>query len=317
MEHARKQKVPKETITLSDTAALEEFDQKTTLFNTMTKSKSFNKSPKYRALYHALIESILEDEDTMDKGVDDELKKRKPNNANKDEGPSARSDRGLNRKRTSKGTKTSKKTSTSKDYSRGKSQATPSKSSKSGKSIKDQVVEPISVQDSDNAEHDDAELDNTDMLMDLSEDLGKTDEQPNNETVPKNDWYKKLSDTSPDPEWNKGKLVDNGPEQSWLNDLAKATKPPLTFDELMYTLTDFSAFAMNCLKIDNLIKEHLVGPVYNLLKGTCKTYVELDYTMEECYRALSEKLYWNNPEGHSCLYDLTKPLPMQMLGSQI
>ncbi|GKC80864.1 hypothetical protein Tco_1131638, partial [Tanacetum coccineum] len=100
--------------------------------------------------------------------------------------------------------------------------------------------------------------------------------------------------------------------QSWLNDLAKDTKPPLTFDDLMHTPTDFSAFAMNHLKIDTLTKEHLVGPVYNLLKGTCKSYVELDYTMEECYRALSEQLDWNNPEGHRCPYDLTKPLPMQM-----
>nr|GEV90561.1 hypothetical protein [Tanacetum cinerariifolium] len=49
MEHARNQQVPKETITLSDTNALEEFDHKTTLFETKTKSKSFNKSPKHRA----------------------------------------------------------------------------------------------------------------------------------------------------------------------------------------------------------------------------------------------------------------------------
>ncbi|GKD48202.1 hypothetical protein Tco_1277178, partial [Tanacetum coccineum] len=46
MDHARKQQVPKATITSSDTTALEEFDQKTTLFETMTKSKSFNKSLK-------------------------------------------------------------------------------------------------------------------------------------------------------------------------------------------------------------------------------------------------------------------------------
>ncbi|GKE96490.1 hypothetical protein Tco_1581345 [Tanacetum coccineum] len=78
MEHARKKQVPKETITSSDTVVLENFDQKTTLFNTMTKSKSFNKSPKNRALYHALMESIFQDEDAMDKGVADELKKRKP-----------------------------------------------------------------------------------------------------------------------------------------------------------------------------------------------------------------------------------------------
>ncbi|GKB30015.1 hypothetical protein Tco_0869416 [Tanacetum coccineum] len=92
MEHARKQQVPKETITLSDTTALEDFDLKTTLFETMTKSKSFIKSPKQRALYHALMESILEDEDAMAEGVAKKLKKRKSDDADKDEGPSAGSD---------------------------------------------------------------------------------------------------------------------------------------------------------------------------------------------------------------------------------
>ncbi|GKG48908.1 hypothetical protein Tco_0513055, partial [Tanacetum coccineum] len=109
------------TITSFDTAVLEEFDQKTTLFNLMTKSKSFNKCPKHRALYHALMESILEDEDAIDKDVADELKKRKPDNADNDEGPFARSDRGLKRQRTRKGTKTFKKASTSKDSFKGKS----------------------------------------------------------------------------------------------------------------------------------------------------------------------------------------------------
>nr|GEV61112.1 hypothetical protein [Tanacetum cinerariifolium] len=160
MKHTRKQQVPKETITSFDTAALKEFNQKTTLFNTMTKSKSFNKSPKHRALYHALMESILKDEDTIDKGVADELKKRKLDDVDKDEGPTAGSDRRLNRKRTSKGTKTLKKTSAIKDSYKGKSHVTSSKSSKSGKSTKDQVVKPISMQDSENAEHDDAEYAN-------------------------------------------------------------------------------------------------------------------------------------------------------------
>ncbi|GJY53969.1 hypothetical protein Tco_0445633 [Tanacetum coccineum] len=91
--------------------------------------------------------------------------------------------------------------SATKDSSKGKSSSTSSKSSKSGKSAKDQVIEPISVQDTDNTEHDDAELDNTDMPMDYEEDLGKTNEQPNNEVLPKNDWYKKFrSYTPPDPE---------------------------------------------------------------------------------------------------------------------
>nr|GFB87183.1 hypothetical protein [Tanacetum cinerariifolium] len=79
MEHARKQRVPKETITSSDTTALAEFDQITTLFETVTKSKSFNKSLKQRALYQALVELILKDGDVMNEGLADKLKKMKPN----------------------------------------------------------------------------------------------------------------------------------------------------------------------------------------------------------------------------------------------
>ncbi|GKF07293.1 hypothetical protein Tco_0041517 [Tanacetum coccineum] len=69
MEHATKQQESKYTITSSNNTALKECDQKRTLFKTMTKSKSFDRNPKHRALYHALMESILEDEDAMDKGV--------------------------------------------------------------------------------------------------------------------------------------------------------------------------------------------------------------------------------------------------------
>ncbi|GJX20342.1 hypothetical protein Tco_0223019 [Tanacetum coccineum] len=199
--------------------------------------------------------------------------------ADKDEGPSPGSDQGLKRQRTSKENDTSKKTSATKYSSKGKSPTISSKSSKSSKSAKDQVEEPIFVQD----------FDYDDMPRDQGEVLGKTVVQPNDEAVHKNDWYKKSSsDTSHDPEWNEGKSVDDEPEQSWLNDMAKVTKPPLTFDELMHTPIDFSAFVMNRLKIDNLTKEILVGLAYNLLKGTCKSFVELDYTMEECYHALSE-----------------------------
>ncbi|GJX46133.1 hypothetical protein Tco_0271323 [Tanacetum coccineum] len=75
----------------------------------MTKSKSFNKSLKQRALYHALMESILEEEDAMDEEVVNKLKKRKSDDADKDEGPSARLDRGLKRRKTSKDIEHSKK----------------------------------------------------------------------------------------------------------------------------------------------------------------------------------------------------------------
>ncbi|GJU68487.1 hypothetical protein Tco_1254746 [Tanacetum coccineum] len=79
--------------------------------------------------------------------------------------------------------------------------------------------------------------------------------------------------------------------------MLSAVKDPLTFDELMATPIDFSKFAMNRLKIDKLTKAHLVRPVYNILNDTCQSSIELEYNMEECYKALSDQLNWNNPEG--------------------
>ncbi|GJU88166.1 hypothetical protein Tco_1300589 [Tanacetum coccineum] len=162
MEHERKQQDPKETITLSDTSALEEFNQK---------------------------------QDDLDK----------------DEGPSAGSDRGLKRQKINK-------------------DAEPSKKAK--------------------------------------------------------------------------------PPKKWISIIAQVEKPPLTFNELMSTTIDFSAYVMNNLKIDNLTQEHLVGPAFNLLKGTCKSQVELEYHFEECYKVVTNRLDWNNPEGQEYPFDLRKPPPL-------
>nr|GEY41355.1 hypothetical protein [Tanacetum cinerariifolium] len=96
----------------------------------MTKTKSFNKNTNHKALYHALMESILEDEDVIDKGVVDRLKKRKADDADRDEGPPARPDQGLKRKKTSKDTKPSKKAK-SIGTSKGITKSQPKSTSKS------------------------------------------------------------------------------------------------------------------------------------------------------------------------------------------
>ncbi|GKA31074.1 hypothetical protein Tco_0717379 [Tanacetum coccineum] len=79
--------------------------------------------------------------------------------------------------------------------------------------------------------------------------------------------------------------IVNEIEQTWFNDLESAQKDPITFDELMATPIDFSKFAKNRLKLENITKVDLVGPVYNLLKGTC--------------------------QSDRCPFDLTKPLPLK------
>nr|GEX59496.1 integrase, catalytic region, zinc finger, CCHC-type, peptidase aspartic, catalytic [Tanacetum cinerariifolium] len=165
-----------------------------------------------RALYRALMESILEDEDAIDKFVVDKSKKRKLDDGDRDEGPPAGPNQGLKRKKTGKETEPSK---------RAKSTGTSKGTTKS---------QPKSA------------------------DTGNTDEPPVVNVDPK-DWFKKLErPPTPVPEWNE------------------------------------------C-------------PTYKLLKGTCRNYVELEYNMEECYKALPDQLDWNNPENDRYPFDLSKLLP--------
>ncbi|GJT20870.1 hypothetical protein Tco_0890807 [Tanacetum coccineum] len=195
----------------------------------------------------------------------------------KDKDHSARPTLGKKTKRIrTKEYESSKKSSTSK----GNSSPKTSKSDKPVHAEESGVV-PIEEVIMD-ATNDNVVID-VDQLQDDSE--PKTDKDPNN------DWFKQPSrPPTLDPEWNKGKAVDDSQEHTWFSDLPSAEKGPLAFDELMATPIDFSKFTTNRLKIDKLTKAHLVGPVYNLLKGTCQSSIELEYNMEECYKALSDQL---------------------------
>ncbi|GJZ23002.1 hypothetical protein Tco_0560461, partial [Tanacetum coccineum] len=64
------------------------------------------------------------------------------------------------------------------------------------------------------------------------------------------------------------------------------------------------------LKVDTLTPELLTGPTFELMKGSCKSLVELEYLFEEVYKATTDQLDWNNPEGQQYPHDLRKPLPL-------
>ncbi|GKD55252.1 hypothetical protein Tco_1288639 [Tanacetum coccineum] len=141
------------------------------------------KKTKHKALYHALMEFILEDEDAMDKGVADKLKNRKPNDVDRDEGPPAGSDQGLKRKKTSKETK-------------------PSKKAKSNGTSKSTQAEEIVFEAGD-----------THGPQNQGDDMGNTDEPPVVSTNPK-EWFKKPKrPPTPYLEWNECKTIDNKPTQ--------------------------------------------------------------------------------------------------------
>nr|GEU99265.1 putative reverse transcriptase domain-containing protein [Tanacetum cinerariifolium] len=94
------------------------------------------------------------------------------------------------------------------------------------------------------------------------------------------------------------------------SDLAMQANSRTSFNELMDTPVDFLAFLMNRLKVDTLTPELLASPTYELMKGSCKSLVELEFFLEEVYKATTDQLDWNNPEGQQYPHDLLKPLPL-------
>ncbi|GJS78884.1 hypothetical protein Tco_0728765 [Tanacetum coccineum] len=86
-----------------------------------------------------------------------------------------------------------------------------------------------------------------------------------------------------DPDWNEGKTPQQGPTQSWLMTLASSADKPASIQTFQRHISN---------------------------------YAELEYDFEECYKALLEKLDWNNPEGGDYPFDLTKPLPLVMNGNR-
>ncbi|GKA43753.1 hypothetical protein Tco_0736477, partial [Tanacetum coccineum] len=125
------------------------------------------------------------------------------------------------------------------------------------------------------------EVGDSDMPQDQEENLGNDNEEPKEKVASKHDWFTKpLQPQEPtDPDWNVDKTPLQGQNQSWLMTLASsADKSSKTFDELMNTIIDFF----------------------------------LEYDFEECYKSLSEKIDWENPEGGDYPFNLTKPLPLVM-----
>ncbi|GJY66350.1 hypothetical protein Tco_0468588 [Tanacetum coccineum] len=266
------------------------------LLDNLEKIKSYRAAEQHRDLYDALIKSYQLDKDLFDSYGKTYSLKRCHEDKDKDEDPPAGSDQGLTKRKISKDVEPSRG-SKSKESKSSSSKGSKSQSKSSGMSA--QAEEPV------------FETADTDIPQDQGDNLGNTEDQPNVEEASKHDWFKKPErPLTPDHDWNAGKQIDFRPHQTWISKMAKAGKPPTTFDELMSTPIDFSAYVLHNLKIESLTQEHLVGPAFNLLKGTCKSQVELEIHFEECYKAVTDKLDWTNPEGHEYPFDLSKPLPL-------
>nr|GEV32946.1 putative reverse transcriptase domain-containing protein [Tanacetum cinerariifolium] len=157
-----------------------------------------------------------------------------------------------------------------------------SKKSKSSSSSKGTQSQHKSSSKSTQAKELELKVADTKMHQDQGNESGHIDDQPNNEAAPMHDWFQKLNKPlTPDRAWNKSESVDFRTPQKWISTVAKECykerQPPRTFNELTGTHIDFLAYLMNRLKIDNLTQEILVRPAFNLLKGTCKSFTELEY----------------------------------------
>nr|GFA47110.1 hypothetical protein [Tanacetum cinerariifolium] len=140
--------------------------------------------------------------------------------------------------------------------------------------------------------------------------LGAED-QPIVQTSQHPEWFSQpRKPLTSDRDWNKTLLAVQGSAQTWISELAKQADSRSSFNELLDTPIDFSNFIMNRLCVDTLTPEFLAGPTYELMRGSCTSLTELEYHLEEVYKATMDQLDWVNSEGQQYLHNLLQPLPL-------
>ncbi|GJU17265.1 hypothetical protein Tco_1145231 [Tanacetum coccineum] len=112
------------------------------------------------------------------------------------------------------------------------------------------------------------------------------------------------------------KIVEERPVQSWINELVDAEEEPEDHEYKYGSVTLFGKLVKKIFKKDKITKEDVDGPSFELLKGTCKNSIELEYNIYQSSLALTDRIDWINPEGDRFHQDLSKPLPLTPLGKK-
>ncbi|GJW41912.1 retrovirus-related pol polyprotein from transposon TNT 1-94 [Tanacetum coccineum] len=299
-ENMRKiiKKQVKEKTSHAVAANLSELELKKILIDKIENNKSIDRSIQQKTLYKALVDAYETDKDILETYGETITFKRHQDDEDEDEEPSTVSNRGSKRRRARKEPKSTsapkEKISKSTDKSK---EGSKSHYTSTGKSP--QAEEPI---------HADKDLEEP---AHQEFDTGFTEDQPVDAITQHPDWFQKpTKPPTPDRDWNKTLPAKHGPVQPWISTFARNEHPLESFNELMDTPLDFSAFVMNRLKVDTLTPELLAGPKYELMKGSCKSLVEREYFLEEVCKATTDQLDWNNPKGQQYPHDLRKPLPL-------
>ncbi|GJX80214.1 hypothetical protein Tco_0328363 [Tanacetum coccineum] len=291
-------KIVKEQTSQAIAANLSELELKKILIYKMESNKTINISDEQKNLYKALFDAYESDKLILDTYGDTISFKRCRDDEDKDEEPSVGSNRGSKRRRAGKEPES---TSAPKDKT----------SKTTGKSFEGSKSHHKSADKSAQAEEPMHIVEDLEELVHQEFVPGDTEDIPDEETSQLPDWFQKPEKPPTlDRDWNKTLPAAHGPVQPWLSTLAQKEDTRESFNKLMDTPLDFSTFVMNRLKVDTLTPELLAGPTFKLMKGSCKSLVELEYFFEEVYKATTDQLDWNNPEGQQYPHDLRKPLPL-------
>nr|GEV61592.1 hypothetical protein [Tanacetum cinerariifolium] len=191
----------------------------------LTRSSNEAKTSHAKTLYKALIDAYETEKVILDTYGDTVTFKRCRDDEDDDEEPFAGSNRGSKRRRASKEPESSSAPKEKTSDSTGKSKEGSKSHQKSTRSFtKDQPVEEAS-------------------------------------RLP--DWFQKLAKPpTPDRDWNKTLPAAHGPIQPWISNLARKEDTRDSFNELVDTPLDFSAFVMNRIKVDTLTPKLLAGQQY-------------------------------------------------------
>nr|GEX34535.1 hypothetical protein [Tanacetum cinerariifolium] len=139
----------------------------------------------------------------------------------------------------------------------------------------------------------------------------RAEDQPIVQSSQHPEWFSQpKKPLTPDRDWNKILPAALGSTQTWISELAKQADSRSSFNELLNTLLNFSNFIMNRLRVDTLTPELLARPTYELMKGSCNSLIELEYHLEEVYKATTDQLDWVNPEGQQYPHNMLQPLSL-------
>nr|GEW17955.1 hypothetical protein [Tanacetum cinerariifolium] len=241
-------------------ADLSEMELKKILIEKMEGNKSIQCSDAQRNLYKAIVDAYESNKiilNTYGKTVT--LKRRRDDDEDKDEKPSAGPDRGSKRRREDKEPESASTPSETATKSIGRS-TTGSRSRQASTSESAFAEEPIqTTSQMEEPSHPEFEI--------------GADDQPIKQSSQHPEWFSQpKKPPSPDHDWNKTLPAVHESIQPWISKLAKQADTRSSFNELMDTPLDFSNFIMNRLRVDTLTPKLLVRPTYDLVNPEGQQY---------------------------------------------